>query len=90
MLAVNYVNNPQIVAKQAKMTAINSCIEVDITGQICADSIGTRMYSGFGGQLDFVIGAALSNDRQGKSIIALQSVTSKGESKIQPVLKLGK
>ncbi|PBC29839.1 4-hydroxybutyrate coenzyme A transferase isoform X1 [Apis cerana] len=89
MLAVNYVNNPQIVAKQAKMTAINSCIEVDITGQICADSIGTRMYSGFGGQLDFVIGAALSNDRQGKSIIALQSVTSKGESKIQPVLKLG-
>lgn len=89
MLAVNYVNNPQIVAKQTKMTAINSCIEVDITGQICADSIGTRMYSGFGGQLDFVIGAALSNDRQGKSIIALQSVTSKGESKIQPVLKLG-
>ncbi|KOC70996.1 4-hydroxybutyrate coenzyme A transferase [Habropoda laboriosa] len=89
MLAVDYVNDPKIVAKQPNMTAINSCIEVDITGQICSDSIGTRMYSGFGGQLDFIMGAALSDDRQGKPIIALQSVTSKGESKIQPVLKLG-
>lgn len=89
MLSVDYVNNPKIVAKQPNMTAINSCIEVDITGQICSDSIGTKMYSGFGGQLDFIMGAALSDDRQGKPIIALQSVTSKGESKIQPVLKLG-
>ncbi|KOX72759.1 4-hydroxybutyrate coenzyme A transferase [Melipona quadrifasciata] len=89
MLVVDYVNDPKIVAKQPNMTAINSCIEVDITGQICSDSIGTRMYSGFGGQLDFITGAALSDDRQGRPIIALQSVTSKGESKIQPVLKTG-
>lgn len=90
MLVVDYVNDPRIVAKQPKMTAINSCIEVDITGQICSDSIGARMYSGFGGQLDFITGAAMSEDRQGKPIIALQSVTSKGQSKIQPVLTLGK
>lgn len=90
MLVVDYVNDPRIVAKQPKMTAINSCIEVDITGQICSDSIGTRMYSGFGGQLDFIMGAAMSEDRQGKPIIALKSVTSKGQSKIQPVLTLGK
>lgn len=89
MLAVDYVNDPKIVAKQPSMTAINSCIEVDITGQICSDSIGTKMYSGFGGQLDFITGAALSDDRCGKPIIALQSVTSKGVSKIQPVLKSG-
>ncbi|CAL7937987.1 unnamed protein product [Xylocopa violacea] len=89
MLVVDYVNNPKIVAKQPNMTAINSCIEVDITGQICSDSIGTRMYSGFGGQLDFIMGAALGEDRNGKPIIALQSVTAKGESKIQPVLKSG-
>lgn len=89
MLVVDYVNDPKIIAKQPNMTAINSCIEVDITGQICSDSIGTRMYSGFGGQLDFITGAALSDDRQGRPIIALQSITSKGESKIQPVLKSG-
>ncbi|KAG7200876.1 hypothetical protein KM043_003239 [Ampulex compressa] len=89
MLVVDYVNDPRIVAKQPNMTAINSCIEVDITGQICSDSIGTRMYSGFGGQLDFIMGAALSEDRCGKPIIALQSVTAKGVSKIQPVLKSG-
>lgn len=90
MLVVDYVNDPKIVCRQPKMTAINSCIEVDITGQICSDSIGTRMYSGFGGQLDFITGAAMSDDRQGKPIIALQSVTAKGHSKIQPVLTLGK
>ncbi|XP_076630591.1 succinyl-CoA:acetate/propanoyl-CoA:succinate CoA transferase [Colletes latitarsis] len=89
MLVVDYVNDPKVIAKQPNMTAINSCIEVDITGQICSDSIGTKMYSGFGGQLDFITGAAISDDRCGKPIIALQSVTSKGESKIQPVLKLG-
>lgn len=90
MLVVDYVNDPRIIAKQPKMTAINSCIEVDITGQICSDSIGTRMYSGFGGQLDFIMGAAMSEDQLGKPIIALQSVTAKGHSKIQPVLTLGK
>lgn len=89
MLMVDYVNNPKIVAKQPNMIAINSCIEVDITGQVCSDSIGTRMYSGFGGQLDFITGAALSDDGCGKPVIALQSVTSKGASKIQPVLKSG-
>jgi len=89
MLKVEYVNDPRIIARQTKMTAINSCIEVDITGQICSDSIGTRMYSGFGGQLDFITGAAISEDRQGKPIIALNSVTTKGRSKIQPVLMSG-
>ncbi|XP_046610714.1 4-hydroxybutyrate coenzyme A transferase [Neodiprion virginianus] len=89
MLVVNYVNDPHIVSLQPKMTAINSCIEVDITGQVCSDSIGTRMYSGFGGQVDFIRGAAMGKDGMGKAIIALPSVTNKGVSKIQPVLKLG-
>ncbi|XP_076300935.1 succinyl-CoA:acetate/propanoyl-CoA:succinate CoA transferase isoform X2 [Lasioglossum baleicum] len=89
MLVVDYVNDPKVVAKQPNMTAINSCIEVDLTGQICADSIGPKMYSGFGGQLDFITGAAISEDRLGKPIIALQSTTSKGESKIAPCLKHG-
>ncbi|KAL2730851.1 4-hydroxybutyrate coenzyme A transferase-like [Vespula squamosa] len=84
MLMVDYVNDPKIVAKQPKMTAINSCIEVDLTGQICSDSIGTKMYSGFGGQLDFISGAAMADDNCGKPIIALQSMTKKGESKILP------
>lgn len=71
------------------MTAINSCIEVDLTGQICSDSIGTRMYSGFGGQVDFIRGAAEALDGLGKPIIALPSVTNKGQSKISPFLKQG-
>lgn len=89
MLVVDYVNDPKVVAKQPNMTAINSCIEVDLTGQICSDSIGPKMYSGFGGQLDFITGAAISDDRLGKPIIALQSITNKGESKIAPCLKHG-
>lgn len=89
MLGLNYVNDPRVISKQHKMTAINSCIEMDITGQICSDSLGTKLYSGHGGQLDFMRGAALGLDGKGKPIIALPSVTSKGESKIQPVLKLG-
>ncbi|XP_033324822.1 succinyl-CoA:acetate/propanoyl-CoA:succinate CoA transferase [Megalopta genalis] len=89
MLVVDYVNDPKVVAKQPNMTAINSCIEVDLTGQICSDSIGPKMYSGFGGQLDFITGAAISDDRLGKPIIALQSITTKGESKIAPLLKHG-
>lgn len=72
------------------MTAINSCIEVDLTGQVCSDSIGTRMYSGFGGQVDFIRGAAEGLDGLGKPIIALPSVTNKGQSKIVPFLKQGK
>ncbi|KAF7271656.1 hypothetical protein GWI33_015505 [Rhynchophorus ferrugineus] len=89
MLVVDYVNNTGIIAKNPKMTAINSCIEVDLTGQIVSDSIGTRMYSGFGGQVDFLRGAAEGFDGKGKPIIALPSVTSKGESKIAPTIKPG-
>lgn len=71
------------------MTAINSCIEVDITGQVVSDSIGPRIYSGFGGQVDFLRGAAISQDGRGKPILAMPSVTSKGESKISVFNKLG-
>uniref|UniRef100_A0A0M3HLE8 AcetylCoA_hyd_C domain-containing protein n=1 Tax=Ascaris lumbricoides TaxID=6252 RepID=A0A0M3HLE8_ASCLU len=69
------------------MTSINSCIEMDITGQIVSDSIGTKYYSGFGGQVDFVYGSAAALDGQGKAIIALSSCTGKGDSKIVPYLK---
>lgn len=89
MRAINYVNDPRIISQQPKMTAINSCIEMDITGQICSDSLGCKLYSGFGGQLDFIQGAAMAQDGRGKAIIAFPSVTSKGESKIQPIIKLG-
>ncbi|XP_024936192.1 uncharacterized protein LOC107263060 isoform X2 [Cephus cinctus] len=89
MLGINYVNDPRVIAMQPRMTAVNSCIEMDITGQVCSDSLGVKMYSGFGGQLDFIRGAAICHDGRGKAIIAFPSVTSKGESKIQPVLKLG-
>lgn len=69
------------------MIAINSAIEVDVTGQVCADSIGPRMYSGVGGQMDFIRGASLSEG--GKAIIALPSITKRGESRIVPFLKQG-
>lgn len=82
-------NFPGIIAQQPNMTAINSCIEVDLTGQISSDSIGTRFYSGFGGQVDFIRGAGAAYDGCGKPIIALQSTTKKGESKISPILKPG-
>lgn len=71
------------------MTAINSCIEVDLTGQVVSDSIGTRMFSGFGGQVDFIRGAAEGLDGLGKPIIAIQSVTNKGDSKIVPLIQPG-
>jgi len=85
---VNHTNEPFIIAQNEKMTAVNSAIEVDITGQVCADSIGTRIYSGFGGQVDFIRGAARSVG--GKPIIALPS-TARGDtiSRIVPHLKLG-
>jgi 4-hydroxybutyrate CoA-transferase len=70
-----YVNDPYVVARNDKMVAINSALAVDLTGQVCADSIGTMIYSGFGGQLDFIRGAARSKD--GVPIIALPS-TAKG------------
>lgn len=83
----SYVNNSEIIASNPKATAINSCLEIDLTGQICADSLGSRIYSGVGGQMDFIRGASLSQD--GKPIIALPSVTSRGESRIVPYLKTG-
>ena len=83
----DYVNNVANIKLNPRMVAINSAIEVDVSGQICADSIGTRMYSGVGGQMDFIRGASLS--KGGKAIIALPSLTAKGESKIVPYLKRG-
>lgn len=81
------VNDTAIIRKNPKMIAINSAIEVDVTGQVCADSIGAKMYSGVGGQMDFIRGASLSEG--GKAIIALPSITKKGESRIVPHLKQG-
>lgn len=69
------------------MISINSAVEIDLTGQVCADSIGTRIFSGTGGQLDFVRGAKMS--KGGKAIIALASRTNKGTSKIVPILQPG-
>lgn len=83
----SFVNDTSKIRRNPRMVAINSAIEVDITGQVCADSIGTKMYSGVGGQMDFMRGAALSEG--GKAIIALPSVTKRGESRIVPFLKQG-
>lgn len=83
-----YVNDPFIIAKNNKMVAINSAIEIDLTGQVCADSLGTRIYSGIGGQVDFIRGAARSEG--GKPIIALPSTTKDFKiSRIVPTLKPG-
>lgn len=87
VMDIAYVNDTSIIRQNPKATAINSAIEIDLTGQVCADSIGTYQYSGIGGQMDFIRGASLSED--GKPIIALPSVTSKGESRIVPFLKDG-
>jgi acyl-CoA hydrolase len=81
------VNDTARIRKNPKMIAINSAIEVDLTGQVCADSIGPKMYSGVGGQMDFIRGASLSTG--GKAIIALPSTTKRGESRIVPFLKQG-
>ena len=81
------VNDTARIRKNPKMVSINSAIEVDVTGQVCADSIGSTMYSGVGGQMDFIRGASLSEG--GKAIIALPSITKKGESRIVPYLKQG-
>ncbi|HEV3250884.1 MAG TPA: acetyl-CoA hydrolase/transferase C-terminal domain-containing protein, partial [Puia sp.] len=87
MLDIAYVNEVHVIRQNPKVTAINSALEIDLTGQICADSIGTKMYSGVGGQMDFMRGASLSEG--GKPIISMTSTTAKGESKIVPVLKPG-
>ena len=81
------VNDTARIRKNSRMVAINSAIEVDVTGQVCADSIGAKMYSGVGGQMDFIRGASLSDG--GKAIIALPSITKRGESRIVPYLKQG-
>ena len=83
-----YVNDPFVIAQNAQQVAINSAIEVDLTGQVCADSFGTKLYSGVGGQLDFIYGASRSEG--GVPIIALPSTAKGGEiSRIAPTLKLG-
>ncbi|VDK78337.1 unnamed protein product [Litomosoides sigmodontis] len=86
---VAWVNDPSIVKTMPKMTAINSAVEVDLTGQVSSDSVGHRLLSGFGGQVDFIRGSALGVDGLGKPIIALPSSTKKGESKIVPYLNTG-
>ena len=86
-LDIDYVNDPHVIRRNNKMVAINSAIEIDITGQVCADSIGTYQYSGVGGQMDFIRGSSLSEG--GKPIIALPSRTAKGISRIVSTLKPG-
>ncbi len=86
-LDISYVNDVSIIRQNPKATSINSAIEIDLTGQVCADSIGTYQYSGIGGQMDFIRGAALSE--RGKPIIALPSCTKNGEPRIVANLKPG-
>ncbi len=87
VMDISYVNDTSIIRQNPKVTAINSAIEIDLTGQVCADSMGTYQFSGIGGQMDFIHGAALSEG--GKPIIALPSQTNKGISRITPFLKEG-
>ncbi|MBB6502435.1 acetyl-CoA hydrolase/transferase family protein [Pedobacter cryoconitis] len=87
VMDISYANDTSVIRQNPKVTAINSAIELDLTGQICADSMGTFQYSGIGGQMDFIHGASLSPG--GKPIIALPSITSKGISRIVPFLKEG-
>ena len=87
MLDAAYVNDTAVIRKNPKVTAINSAIEVDLTGQVCADSIGSRLYSGVGGQMDFIRGASYSDG--GKPIIALPSTTKTGASRIVAQLQAG-
>lgn len=82
-----YTNDTAVIRLNPKVTAINSAIEIDITGQVCADTIGMYQFSGVGGQMDFIRGASLSEG--GKAIIAMPSITNKGISKIVPFLKEG-
>lgn len=84
---VAWTNNPYIIAQNPKVVSINSCLEIDLTGQICADSIGTKIFSGIGGQHDFVYGSQLSEG--GLSFLAMLAKTSKGMNKIKPVLTEG-
>jgi 4-hydroxybutyrate CoA-transferase len=86
--SISYTNDPFVVAQNDRMVAINGALQVDMTGQVCADSLGTRPYSGFGGQIDFIRGAARS--KGGVPIIALPSTARSGTiSRIVPVLEPG-
>lgn len=87
MLGVDYVNDTSVIRRNPRVTAINSAIEVDVTGQVVADSIGTRLYSGVGGQMDFIRGASLSPG--GKPIIAMPATTRTGASRIVSLIKPG-
>lgn len=87
LLDVAYTNTPEIIGRNSRVTAINSAVEIDLTGQICADSVGSRIISGVGGQMDFIRGATIS--KEGKAIIAMPSRTHKRESKIVSCLKRG-
>lgn len=87
VMDISYVNDTSVIRENPRVTAINSAIEIDLTGQVCADSIGTLQFSGIGGQMDFIRGASLSEG--GKPIIALPSTTSQGLSRIVPFLKEG-
>lgn len=89
MCDIAFVNSEAVICQNPKVTAINSCIEVDLAGQVVSDSIGTKLFSGFGGQVDFIRGAALSLDGEGKPILAMPSTTNKNESKIVPYIKKG-
>lgn len=84
---VAWTNNPFIIAQNPRVMSINSCLEIDLTGQVCADSIGTRIFSGVGGQHDFVYGASQSEG--GLSFLAMLATTAKGVNKIKPVLTPG-
>jgi acetyl-CoA hydrolase len=85
---VDYVNDPFVIAQNERMVAVNSAIQVDLTGQVCSDSIGDSIYSGFGGQVDFVRGA--SRAKHGKAVIALLSTAKNGEvSRISTYLDEG-
>ncbi len=84
---VAWTNNPYTIGQNPKVVSINSCLEIDLTGQVCADSIGTRIFSSVGGQHDFVFGSSLSDG--GISFLAMPATTNKGENKIKPILTPG-
>lgn len=86
-LSIDYVNDPHVIRRNKNVVAINSAVEIDLTGQVCSDSIGTYQFSGVGGQMDFIRGASLSEG--GKPILAIPSRTRKGISRIVPMLKPG-
>jgi len=93
MMPVDYVNHPEIIAKNSNMVCINACVQVDFMGQIVSECIGPKQISGVGGQVDFVRGAAMAHDGKGKAIIAMPSVTVKKDgsmvSKIVPYIDHG-